>query len=121
MAEAHESQSGSADVEAPGSAAAHEADATSRLGDEPKKAPEDRLPGAGTADGETLRAALRAFEVGDFVRVREKARRLQDASDPAVRQAAAELLERISIDPLQIVVFLACVAVFATIVQVWVL
>jgi hypothetical protein len=79
------------------------------------------IPGAGTAEGDKLREALRAFEVGDHVRVRARARDLESASDPAVREAAAELRARISIDPAAVIVMLACAAVLATIIYVWIL
>ena len=79
------------------------------------------IPGAGTAEGDKLREALRAFEVGDHARVRARARELESASDPAVREAAAELAARISIDPVAVIVMLACAAVLATILYVWVL
>ncbi|HEY8431640.1 MAG TPA: hypothetical protein VIL20_24840 [Sandaracinaceae bacterium] len=79
------------------------------------------LPGAGTPDGDKLREAMRAFEVGDYARVRARTRELASASDPKVREAAADLAERIAIDPVQVVVILACAAVLATIVYVWVL
>ncbi len=79
------------------------------------------LPGAGTSAGEKLREAHRAFEVGDSARVRARTRELETAADPAVREAAADLAARIAIDPVQIVVVLACAAVLAAIVYVWVL
>lgn len=78
------------------------------------------IPGAGTPDGDKLREALRAFEVGDYARVRARARDLEGASDPAVREAAAELAARISVDPVQIVVIGACAAVLAAIAYVWI-
>ena len=87
---------------------------------EAKEAPKP-IPGAGTAEGDKLREALRALEVGDHVRLRSRARELESASDPAVREAAAELLARISIDPVAIIVMLACAAVLATIIYVWIL
>jgi len=86
---------------------------------EAKEAPKP-IPGAGTAEGDKLREALRALEVGDHARVRSRARELESASDPAVREAAAELLARISIDPVAIIVMLACAAVLATIIYVWI-
>lgn len=79
------------------------------------------IPGAGTPEGDKLREALRAFEVGDHARARARARDLESASDPAVREAAAELLERISIDPVAVIVMLACAAVLGTIIYVWIL
>lgn len=78
------------------------------------------IPGAGTPEGRKLREALRAAEVGDHVRLRRLTRELEEAPDPAVREAAAELAERVAIDPVQVVVFLACAAVLATIAYVWV-
>src|SRR5262245_7557131 len=66
------------------------------------------IPGAGTADGERLREALRAYEVGNFVLVRARTKALANADDPAVRDAAAELAARIGIDPVQIAVIIGC-------------
>jgi hypothetical protein len=79
------------------------------------------LPGAGTRDGEKLREAFRAFEVGDYRRVRARCADLARAEDPAVRDAAAELKARTDPDPVQVVVIAACAALLATIVYVWVL
>lgn len=79
------------------------------------------LPGAGTPDGDKLREAFRAFDAGDYRHVRACLRELERAEDPAVRDAAAELLARISIDPVQVGVVLACAVVLATIAYVWVL
>lgn len=78
------------------------------------------LPGAGTPDGDKLREAMRAFEVGDYARVRARTRELAGAGDPKVREAAAALASRIAIDPVQVVVILACAAVLVTIALVWV-
>jgi hypothetical protein len=78
-------------------------------------------PGAGTPDGGKLREALRAFDVGDYARVRARTRELASAEDRKVREAAADLASRIAIDPVQIVVILACALVLGTIAYVWVI
>jgi hypothetical protein len=80
-----------------------------------------RLPGAGTPDGDKLREAVRAFEVGDYARVRARVADLKKAEDPAIRAVAEDLGARIDVDPLQIVVILICALVLAMIVYKWVL
>lgn len=87
--------------------------------EQPVEAPTP-IPGRGTADGDALRDALHAFDAGDYVRVRELTGDLADAEDSEVRAAAERLAERIGVDPIQIVVLLACVAVLFTIYWVWV-
>lgn len=79
------------------------------------------IPGAGTPDGERLREALRAFDVGDYRQVRTLTGELDRASEPAVRQAAAALRARISVEPVQVMVMLACALVLGAIVYTWVL
>lgn len=83
----------------------------------PKSEP---LPGAGTSAGDKLREAVRAFEAGDYARVRARTRELESAADPRVREAAAELAGRVAVDPVQLVVILACAAVLVAIAYVWV-
>lgn len=85
-----------------------------------KKKPEPP-PGAGTPEGDKLREALRAFDVGDYARVRARTKELASAEDPKVREAAADLASRIAVDPVQVVVMLACAAVLVAIAYVWVL
>ncbi len=92
----------------------------------PRDAPEAEapapLPGLGTRDGGKLREAHVAFEAGDYARVRERCRDLEaNAEDPEVRAAAADLRSRIEVDPLQVVVLLACAAVVVAIVMKWIL
>lgn len=85
---------------------------------EPAVAP---LPGAGTPDGAKLREAHVAFEAGDYVRVRARAKELEErAEDPAIKDEARALRERVEVDPVQIVVLLACAAVVVGIVMRWV-
>jgi len=63
---------------------------------------------------EELDRLVRAFELGNYVFVREHARKLADGSaDESVRRAAAELLRRIEPDPLVKILFLMSVALFA--------
>ena len=79
------------------------------------------LPGAGTPEGEALRKAHRAFELGDFRKVRELCAPLSDAPDPSVASAAADLSRRVSVDPVQLAVLGLCLVVFSFIVYVYVL
>ena len=80
------------------------------------------LPGEGTADGDRLREAHRLFEVGDYAAVRTRARGLEEtAKDPAVKAAARALRRRVEVDPVQVVVLLACAGLVAAIVYVWIL
>jgi hypothetical protein len=79
------------------------------------------LPGAGTPDGEKLREAVRAFEVGDYARVRSRVADLKKSDDPAVRAVAEDLSTRIDTDPIQIAVILICAIVLAILVYKWVL
>ncbi|MEC7522018.1 MAG: hypothetical protein VYE22_19185 [Myxococcota bacterium] len=82
---------------------------------------DEPLPGAGTREGTKLREAVRAFEAGDFRKVRDRCRDLADAEDAEVRAAAEALRSRIDVDPVQVVVVLACFAVVAAIAYVWIL
>jgi hypothetical protein len=86
-----------------------------------KKDEPDPLPGAGTPDGDKLRKAVRAFEVGDYALVRTLTDELGRCDEPAIRKSAAALRDRIGIDPIQIAVIAACALVLLTIVYVWVI
>ncbi len=79
------------------------------------------LPGEGTADGDKLRQAHRAFEVGDYATVRALTRALEDSAGPAVASAARALRKRVEIDPIQVVVLSCCAAVVGAILYVWIL
>jgi len=79
------------------------------------------LPGAGTPDGDKLRDAHRAFEVGDYAQVRRTTRSLADASDPDVTKAASELRARTEVDPIQIGVLLGCLVLLVFLTYVYVL
>ena len=92
-----------------------------KKGSAEKNRPKKELPGAGTPEGERLRQAERAFDAGNYALVRALARELEGAADPAVRDAASEIARRTSVDPVQIVVIVACAAILATIVYVWIL
>jgi hypothetical protein len=60
-----------------------------------------------------LDRVVRAFELGNYVFVREHARKLaESASDQAVRRAAEELLRRIEPDPLVKILLAMSVALF---------
>lgn len=78
------------------------------------------LPGAGTPEGETLRKAMRALDAGDYALLRTLLGELDRADDPAIRDAAADLRARIAIDPVQVVVIIACALVLTAIAYVWV-
>ncbi len=78
-------------------------------------------PGAGTAEGEALARAERAFALGDFAEVRRLARPLFTAEPPEVAEAARALHRRVSADPAQIAVIVGCLVVLATIVARYVL
>ncbi|NOY92782.1 MAG: hypothetical protein GXP55_16455 [Deltaproteobacteria bacterium] len=56
--------------------------------------------------------AQSAFDVGDYRRVRELTGPLLGDSDAAIRQAAQALRRRVSVDPFQVGLLLACVAFF---------
>lgn len=63
-------------------------------------------------EGERVRAALRALEVGDHRRVRELTAALRTAKSDVVRSSAAKLERRISIDPAQLVILGLCSVFF---------
>jgi len=77
--------------------------------------PEDteELPGEGTPEGEKLRAAHAAFDAGDYASVRTLTGELVDVSDREVAQSAHDLRRRVSVDPVQVAVLLACFLFFA--------
>jgi len=79
------------------------------------------LPGQGTREGSKLREAHRAFDAGDFRMVRQRCDELRDAEDPEVRAAAEALRSRTDVDPVQVVVVLACFALVGAIATVWIL
>lgn len=97
-------------------AAAAEAGKGSKKKNEPPP-----LPGPGTPDGTKLREAHRAFDAGNYARVRELCRALESSEVPGVADAARDLFRRTTVDPAQIVVMVACAAVLAAIVWVWVI
>jgi len=86
--------------------------------DEKKPKP---LPGAGTEEGDQLRAAHRAFELGDYRRVRALSDALLEARDGEVAANARELRARTGIDPVQVGVVLACLVLLSLIAYVYVL
>ncbi|MBW2460356.1 MAG: hypothetical protein JRH11_01835 [Deltaproteobacteria bacterium] len=88
--------------------------------EDPEAGPEP-LPGQGSEEGERLRSAEGAFERGDYVEVRRVTRGLLEASDDGVAAHARGLLHRTQIDPIQVVVILACLALFSTIAYLYVL
>jgi hypothetical protein len=88
---------------------------------EDEKAAPKPLPGLGTPDGEKLARALRAFEAGNYALVRTLTIELEQAADPEVKEYAKGLRRRIDVDPIQIVVLVACLALFLVIAYVYVL
>lgn len=67
---------------------------------------------AKTSDGERLKAADEAFSRGDYAEVRRLSQELAKAEDAEVAAAASDLLRRVSIDPVQIGVVVACAFFF---------
>ena len=59
-----------------------------------------------------LSEAQRAFDVGDYRRVRELTDSLRTDSDADVRAAAQALRRRVSVDPFQVGLLLACLVFF---------
>lgn len=78
-------------------------------------------PGAGTPEGEQLALATRAFELGDYARVRQLCNGLREARQDDVARAARELDARTRVDPVQIAVLCACLAFFLWIAYVYVI
>lgn len=79
------------------------------------------LPGEGTDEGALLRSAQAAFDRGDYAEVREVTARLVEVPNDAVAAHARDLRHRTQIDPIQVVVILACLALFSTIAYIYVL
>lgn len=78
------------------------------------------LPGAGTPDGETLRAAWIAFEVGDYREARVLATRVARSEDRGVAAAAEDVLRRTGVDQVQIAFLVACALAILTIAWIYV-
>jgi DNA polymerase/3'-5' exonuclease PolX len=83
-------------------------------------APAAEQPAEGLA-GERLRAARRAFEAGDFRRLREIGREIEQAGDAEEKRAARELVRRVRLDPAMLIALLVCAALFLGIAYVYVL
>jgi hypothetical protein len=98
-----------------------EAETESESESESETETDSPLPGEGTPDGDALREADEAFTRGDYVRVRELTEKLVGASDDEVARHARDLLTRTQIDPVQVGVVVACLALFAYIVYTYVL
>lgn len=109
-----------ADAEA---AAEPKPDKPSRRGNKSEVAAETpaALPGAGTPEGDQLADAHQAFEIGDYRRVRQLCRVLEQARQDDVSSAARELDARTRVDLVQVVVLCACLAFFAWIAYVYVI
>lgn len=87
---------------------------------EETQAPPPPPPGEGTEEGERLLEAHRAFEAGDYRRVRELTEGLYQAPSD-VADAARALHRRTEVDSMQVGVILACVVVFLFLVYMYVL
>ncbi|MCS6799327.1 MAG: hypothetical protein NZ898_12525 [Myxococcota bacterium] len=74
-----------------------------------------------TDEPDPLGPATRAFEAGDWASVRRLTAALQDHPDEAVRRRAHELRARVGIDPVEVGVVLACVALLVAVFWGWVL
>jgi hypothetical protein len=71
-------------------------------------------------DDPELESLIRAFEAGDFAKVRDLAPRLAESTaQPAVRRAALELRARIDPDPLLVLLLVLSFSVFVFLVA-WV-
>lgn len=72
------------------------------------------------ASDERLNALVRAFETGDFRKLRVDAKTLLEASpEPEVRRATEDLLRRITPHPLILLFLAAAIALFVTM-TIWV-
>lgn len=69
-----------------------------------------------TEPRETLATAERAFEAGDFATARTLSSGLVSNADPEIAKRASELRARLSTDPWQIAVLVACTLFFAWVV-----
>lgn len=78
------------------------------------------LPGAGTPEGDELRDAWAAFEVGDYRKARELATRLEKSDDADVRKKANEILGRTGVDQVQIAFLVACTLAILTIAWIYI-
>jgi hypothetical protein len=116
-----ETSEGEAETEAePGPEGVGEAETKAEAEAEPAEEAKP-LPGAGTPAGEELVRANAAFEAGNYQLVREICAKLGEAPDDEVARAARELRARTAIDPVQIGVLVACLALFSVIVYIYVL
>lgn len=83
----------------------------------PKSAilPEPPLPGEGTPEGDALRRARALFHVGDYAEMRALLTPLLQSKNAPVADAAADLLKRIAVDPVQIAFLVGCLVAILTI------
>jgi plasmid stability protein len=83
----------------------------------PKSAilPEPPLPGEGTPEGDALRRARALFHLGDYAEMRALLTPLLQSKNAPVADAAAELLRRIAVDPVQIAFLVGCLVAILTI------
>ena len=78
------------------------------------------LPGVGTPDGDALRDARAAFEVGDYKHARELAARLTRSEDREIAAAAEDVLRRTGVDQVQIAFLVACALAILTIAWIYI-
>jgi len=70
-------------------------------------------------EGDRLRAALRALQLGDHRQVRALTHALRDAKSELVRTSAAKLAQRIAVDPAQLIILGLCAVFFVAMVLVY--
>lgn len=77
--------------------------------------------GGAQLEGAQLEDAERAFDAGDFARLRELVEPLTNSPDPAVAERAKALRARVAVDPLQVAVLVGCALFFLWVVAKYVL
>lgn len=83
--------------------------------------PDPPLPSPATPEGEMLKEALSLYRKGDFRTMRNLLLPLLKSKDPAVSDAARELLQRISVDPVVVVFLVGCLIAWMIVVGLYVL
>jgi len=83
--------------------------------------PEDFTLRFADEEGLRLNEAHRAFELGDYRRVQELCAELMKSEDAEAARLAGDLRRRTLIDPVQVAVVLACLALLGAITYVYVL
>jgi len=68
-----------------------------------------------------LDQAKRAFELGDYLKVRELTKGLTDSNNAMIATSAQELRRRVSVDPVQIVILFLSLLLFLAVAYVYVI